>query len=233
MPRDYRYSDDYRPGPRPLPLWLWVFSLASIGSFAGLIYYLDHYERTKDVEVLAHRSTPKQQSPAGAQTPQDKAGEAQQGKSKFDFYKLLPRMQVEVPDASVSQPPRDSATQKDAAESVTTAQRTPAAIGAPAKQTGEKAHAPTPQSPPVMNTNRPAMDFILQAGSFRDYREADRMRAGLALLGIESSVKRVVLNGTDVWHRVHIGPLHSEREVEKVRSQLRANNIDSMLIRSQ
>lgn len=58
----------------------------------------------------------------------------------------------------------------------------------------------------------PRVDYVVQAGSFKQRTEADELKAQLALNGIRSNIERVVINGQDVWFRVHLGPF-SEREV--------------------
>lgn len=73
--------------------------------------------------------------------------------------------------------------------------------------------------------------YILQAGSFRKKQEAETLKARLALLGVESSVEKVVVN-KDIWHRIRIGPFVSVREINSVRNRLLHNNINAILIRT-
>ena len=76
---------------------------------------------------------------------------------------------------------------------------------------------------------RPGM-YVLQAGSYRKQEEADRIRAQLKLQGIEANVQRVAVD-TDVWHRVRIGPISNLDELNKVRKQLQAADVDALVIR--
>ena len=46
---------------------------------------------------------------------------------------------------------------------------------------------------------------MLQAGSYKNFADADRVRAQLALQGIESKVQKVTVDN-DTWHRIRIGP---------------------------
>lgn len=73
--------------------------------------------------------------------------------------------------------------------------------------------------------------YVLQAGSFRQPADADRLRAELALLGIESRVQTVTIDDADTWHRVRIGPLQDLAELNALRRKLAANSIDALLIR--
>jgi cell division protein FtsN len=75
-----------------------------------------------------------------------------------------------------------------------------------------------------------AGSYVLQAGSFREFNEADRVRAQLALQGIESKVQRVSVD-SDTWHRVRIGPITDLKELNRVRDRLREADMDVLVIR--
>ena len=72
--------------------------------------------------------------------------------------------------------------------------------------------------------------YVLQAGSFADVADADRRRAELALLGIESHVQRVAIDDR-TYHRVRIGPIDDLDELNLLRNQLRQADIDVLRIR--
>ena len=72
--------------------------------------------------------------------------------------------------------------------------------------------------------------YVLQAGSFHNYADADRRRATLALQGIESRIQRVTIDH-DTWHRVRIGPYSDLSEINRLRGQLRDAQIEVMVIR--
>lgn len=72
--------------------------------------------------------------------------------------------------------------------------------------------------------------YVLQAGSFSTYGDADRRRAELALQGIESSIQRVTIDDKS-YHRVRIGPTDDLDELNMLRSRLRAARIDVLRIR--
>jgi cell division protein FtsN len=62
--------------------------------------------------------------------------------------------------------------------------------------------------------------YVLQAGSFGAAADAEKLKANLALLGIESRVQKVAIDD-DVYHRVRIG----------VRRQLHDAHINAMLMK--
>lgn len=72
--------------------------------------------------------------------------------------------------------------------------------------------------------------YVLQAGSFSTYADADRRRAELALHGIESQIQRVTIDDK-TYHRVRIGPTNDLDELNVLRSRLRAAQIDVLRIR--
>ena len=72
--------------------------------------------------------------------------------------------------------------------------------------------------------------YVLQAGSFSTYADADRRRAELALHGIESQIQRVTIDDR-TYHRVRIGPTNDLDKLNLLRSRLRAAKIDVLRIR--
>ena len=71
---------------------------------------------------------------------------------------------------------------------------------------------------------------MLQAGSYKNFADADRVRAQLALAGVESKVQKVTVD-TDTWHRVRIGPISNLDELNRVRTRLRQADVDALVIR--
>ena len=72
--------------------------------------------------------------------------------------------------------------------------------------------------------------YVLQAGSFTQFPDADRRKAQLALLGIESKVQRIAIDDR-TYHRVRIGPISDLDQLNLVRRQLRQAEIEILRIR--
>ena len=72
--------------------------------------------------------------------------------------------------------------------------------------------------------------YFLQAGSYRDMAEAERVQAQLARQSISANVQRVALD-TDVWYRIRIGPIKDLNQLNRLRQQLQAAEIVSLVIR--
>jgi cell division protein FtsN len=83
--------------------------------------------------------------------------------------------------------------------------------------------------PAAAKVERPGV-YVLQAGSYRNQADAERVRAQLAMQGISAKVQRVAVD-TDVWHRVRVGPISNLDELNKVRRQLQAADVDALVIR--
>ncbi len=73
--------------------------------------------------------------------------------------------------------------------------------------------------------------YLLQAGSFRKASDAERVKAELAFLGIESYVEPVVIDSSKTWYRVRIGPFSDNKALDKVRNRLLDNRVEVMVLR--
>lgn len=83
--------------------------------------------------------------------------------------------------------------------------------------------------PATAKIERPGV-YVLQVGSYRNEADADRVRSQLSLQGIDAKVQRVAVDA-DVWHRVRIGPINKLDELNKLRKQLQAADVDAIVIR--
>jgi cell division protein FtsN len=83
--------------------------------------------------------------------------------------------------------------------------------------------------PGAARIERPGV-YVLQAGSYRNQADAERVSAQLKLQGIDAKVQRVAVDN-DVWHRVRVGPISDLAELNKVRKQLQAADVDGLVIR--
>jgi cell division protein FtsN len=72
--------------------------------------------------------------------------------------------------------------------------------------------------------------YVLQAGSYKNFADADRVRAKLALQGVESKVQKVSVD-TDTWHRIRIGPISNLDQLNRLRTILRKADVDVLVIR--
>jgi cell division protein FtsN len=82
---------------------------------------------------------------------------------------------------------------------------------------------------PTARVERPGV-YVLQAGSYRNLSDAERVQAQLAKVGVDAKVQRVAVDN-DVWHRVRVGPINDLNELNRVRKQLQAAEVDALVIR--
>jgi cell division protein FtsN len=72
---------------------------------------------------------------------------------------------------------------------------------------------------------------MLQAGSFRNGEQAERFRAELALLGLQTSIQTVTIDNKDTYHRVRVGPFRDTGSLNKARNRLSKQGIESSVIK--
>jgi len=72
--------------------------------------------------------------------------------------------------------------------------------------------------------------YVLQVGSYRNFADADRVRAQLALQGVESKVQKITVDN-DTWHRVRIGPISNLKTLEDTRRKVREAQMDALVIK--
>lgn len=103
--------------------------------------------------------------------------------------------------------------------------------GTPPKTSGHSnAAAAAPKAAPKAASTA----LLLQAGSFASAGEADRLKARLALLGMEATVQSANVAGKGTYYRVRLGPYHTSEELNKANSTLKQNGInDAAQVRAQ
>jgi cell division protein FtsN len=156
----------------------------SIGLAVAFAIYIN--DRSPDIPVR-----PAAEQPSNVDDNDEQAANqpAEPPEARFDFYSLLPKFEVIIPEQEPD------------------------------------VHIETgPQA-----VTEPGV-YVLQAGSFTEYKDADRRRATLALQGIESKVQRVTIDDR-TYHRVRIGPIDDLDELNVLRSRLREAQIDVLRIR--
>ena len=76
-----------------------------------------------------------------------------------------------------------------------------------------------------------AVRYLLQVASFKSHQEADRLKASLALLGMEAKIQTVTIDSKQTWHRVRLGPFSSLADAHQMRRQLRENDLDAIVLK--
>ncbi len=72
--------------------------------------------------------------------------------------------------------------------------------------------------------------YVLQVGSYKNFTDADRVRAKLGLQGVDAKVQKVSIDN-DTWHRIRIGPISNLDELNRLRAILHKADVDALVIR--
>ncbi len=70
--------------------------------------------------------------------------------------------------------------------------------------------------------------YVIQAGSSQDFKDADQLKAKLALMGIESKVQKAKVESA-IWYRVKIGPYSQMGSVNTIMSRLQKNGMKPVI----
>jgi cell division protein FtsN len=71
--------------------------------------------------------------------------------------------------------------------------------------------------------------YVIQAGAFPEFADADAVKARLALLGVVAEIQSADADGRR-FHRVRIGPIDDLDKLNRLRNRLRQNRIEFMVI---
>ncbi len=141
--------------------------------------------------------------PVAAPVAASGAAEAQH----YDFYKVLP----DKPEGGVARKQAQPAPTAPAA-------KPPVVAKPPVSQ-------PTVVPPPVKAADNTL--YFVQAGSFQNADDAEKLKAKLALSGMEASVQKADVPGKGVWYRVRLGTYKGLAEANAAIANLKLNGISN------
>ena len=75
--------------------------------------------------------------------------------------------------------------------------------------------------------------YLVQAGAFSAAEDADKLKAKLAMLGLEATIQTATVPEKGVMHRVRLGPYKNADEMNKALAMLKQNGIAATPIRAQ
>jgi cell division protein FtsN len=206
-----RNKQAYRENDRQAawPAWIWL----GIGVLLGLT--LSALVLIKDwAPMLRKRNLPQPNAEATAPKESESAVADEAAKKpappkkSFDFYSVLPEMEVVIPDAEL--------TAKARAEQ----QRQQAAM-AQSQTANANTAAPTAATPSEGGR------YVLLAGSYGDPKAADEAKAKLAMLGVVAKVQSITINGK-TWNRVMVGPYANASDTETAKKSLADNGVKAI-----
>lgn len=192
-PRKRQATRKHRRRPGRAPGWLWLGGGIALGLGASLTAaYLfsrppAHPSRQKTVMVPPQppaKAAPKRPAP-------EPAAKSAPSKPRFDFYTMLPKLKVFVPERREEAP-------------------------APAHGHGAEIDE--------------RGTYALQVGSFRQLGDANRVKARLALIGVEADIYTVTVNDQQ-WHRLRVGPYSDLEKLRDITTRLRKHRIKYMVLK--
>ncbi|MBH1972143.1 hypothetical protein FK216_13310 [Moraxellaceae bacterium AER2_44_116] len=73
--------------------------------------------------------------------------------------------------------------------------------------------------------------YTLQAGSFKNAKQADQRRASISMSGLPVKVLKVTVKPGEDWYRVVVGPFTGKDKTTEARQALSGDGIDSLMVK--
>jgi cell division protein FtsN len=245
----YSHSKSKRQSSSSLT-WVWILTGILIG-VVGVVGIYSFFDQTslKQYRVKANS----QSNPPKALA--EKSKKEKEVAQRFEFYTLLPGMEIQLPDkkqasnnsashhskanqtsSKVAQPssqtqPQSKSnvalTQKSSSQSFPSSASVSDSIPKQKANCSDGASATASSSP---STVANSTLFIVQAGIFQGLTQADELKARLALQGFNTRIQKVQTQEGDTWFRVTLGPFTSEALALNQKKRLAQQKIQGILI---
>ncbi len=225
MAKDYKDTPPARADNRlshPMLLGMIIGLLLGIVISLAVALWLNRLsnpfvEKGKSVEPIPKMAPAQPPPPPDAAKAAEQAAKGKGGPEKapekaaksserprFEFYQILPG-------------------EKDAGDKdAKSAAKAPVARPEPAKP-GSSPGTPKPHT---------GETYWLQAGAFAEEKEADNLKAKIALTGLEASVRAVSIPDKGTLYRVRLGPYQSLDDANRIKSALSQNGVGAAIIRT-
>ncbi|WP_430460427.1 SPOR domain-containing protein [Thalassolituus sp. LLYu03] len=165
-----------------IPKWVWITTPTLAVAFIGFILFLSTIPSGDELDAV--KGDARKVLQQGVEKAKEETAR-QVDKQSYEFYKLLEKQTVEVPEVD--------------------------------------AYHSTPK-------DNETYQYRLQAGSFRNAEDAERMRASLLLEGLTAYRQESTVNGT-TWHRVFVGPFTDRSKMNKAQDILAERSISPLVVK--
>lgn len=202
MARDYKHIAKDHARRKQSPPWAWLLAGLAIGLFVALLVYLGGHDAGN-----ASLAPPKNNSSASAE-------------------RTLKKSDREADVLKAEKPPEPA---KPTFEFYTILPEMEVQVAEQEMTSSPSSKTPETKGTAARSTNHTA--YVLQVGSFRRHQDADRLKAELALIGLQADIQVVSLGGEDTWHRVRLGPYKNLTILDEVRDRLREHNVQAIVLK--
>ena len=198
-----------------LPPFVWL----SLGMIFGLLIagatYWKLNQFTIHTKIPSLIQTDKKSAPVAKLDTKESKKTAEA--TRFDFYTLLPNMNVELSELNPNTQPESTPGKEDDAASNRD------------RQTTEARPPSVVQLTPTVSESLLKQSFIIQVASFKKHDQAESLKARLALSGFESKIKPIKISSGEVWYRLYLGPfpdrISAQNTQEKLESEQKMNSL--------
>ena len=202
-----------------LPGWVWLVSGVVIGGFVSFIVYLKLSVPLESdaVQVEPDKKTVVKSTDERSNTQSEKKPE----KDQFEFYKILPNREVTLPESEQAPGEQNvTTTEKSAAEKNTTEKKL---------ETRQEQKTDLKTSVPAVSKTQSYV-YTLQVGSFLNFKDADKHKANLGMLGIGSKIHAIKTRNV-TRYRVLVGPYENIKRINEIDAVMKSNNIKTLLLK--
>jgi len=221
--QDYKNSPGKRASAKQgLPRWAVLLILLIVAVFVAFLYFLNEQLPIADhsLEVIKPRSDVRISTQPQAKSEESVAETAKPASPKFEFYNVLPELEVVLPQI-------EKLFQSAESKPLETVQPKPVSKEVPAKVIEV---TPIAKPKPAAVSNKTVRISYLQVGSFKRREDAERRQVELILLGLEAKIQDARVKGS-AWYRVRLGPYRDSAEISRAKTKLRKNRVDFLLIK--
>ncbi|GAB4223449.1 MAG: SPOR domain-containing protein [Gammaproteobacteria bacterium] len=228
MAKDYarRAASQHRRGKRAKTksvthAWVWLLTGLMLGlMLAGLLSLKHEWVAQKWAELNTKHANANRDEQINKHTTAKT--HAHTPKPTFDFYTILANQQTDIASEESSQQ-TDKATghNLDADKAVTNTTKQAD------KSDSVSAQQDAAESTKHNDSSNKA--FVVQLASFREFKDADNLKARLALYGYVAQIKEVEAGGKH-WYRVRLGPYRNYEIAQDIQRELRKKHqLDSVI----
>lgn len=224
-----------------IPGWMWLVSGVVIGGFVSFIVYLKlnvplediaQQIKTEQAEVVPKVVKDKSQKPVNS-TEVESLNSKQ---NQFEFYEKLPNQRVFLPENNEAENnktmnPMSREIPSEVSRELSNKVPIPNAVsGEQGKDNLNTRPQFNPNNKPETHSKIRQYAYTLQVGSFLNFKDADKRKANLAMLGVGSRIHAIKMSGK-TRYRVMVGPYENIKRVNDINAEMKANNIKTLLLK--